>query len=124
MVRVYASQAELPLEGTTVVVTQRGSGGKYRLLSLQVTDSSGRIEPIEIPTPAAGESTRPVPPGEAAFAVCSVWAEHPGYVMLQVNGVQVFPGVETVQEMELIPLAEGESSLQQRDVRDITSQSL
>ena len=58
------------------------------------------------------------------FSVCSVWAEHPGYVMLQVNGVQVFSGVETVQEMELIPLAEGESSLQQRDVRDITSQSL
>ena len=124
MVRVYASQAELPLEGTTVVVTQQGGGGKYRLLSLQVTDSSGRIEPIEIPTPAAGESTHPVYGGESVYAVCSVWAEHPGYVMLQVNGVQVFPGVETVQEMELIPLAEGESSLQQRDVRDITAQSL
>ena len=124
LVRVYASQAELPLEGTTVVVTQQGGEGKYRLISVQVTDSSGRIEPIEIPTPAAGESTHPVYGGEMVYAVCSVWAEHPGYVMLQVNGVQVFPGVETVQEMELIPLGEGESSLQQRDVRDITAQSL
>ena len=123
-VRVYASQAELPLEGATVVVTQLGRGGKYRLLSVQATDSSGLIAPVEIPTPAVGESTHPVYGGEAVCAVCSVWAEHPGYVMLQVNGVQVFPGVETVQEMELIPLAEGESSLQQRDVRDITSQSL
>ena len=122
--RVYASQAELPLEGATVVVTQQGGGGKYRLLSVQATDSSGLIEPVEVPTPAAGESTHPVYGGEAVYTVCSVWAEHPGYVMLQVNGVQVFSGVETVQEMELIPLAEGESSLQQRDVRDITSQSL
>lgn len=123
-VRVYTSQAELPLEGATVVVTQQNRDGKYRLLSVQATDSSGLIEPVEIPTPVLGESTHPVPEGEPAFAVCSVWAEQPGYVMLQVNGVQVFPGVETLQEMELIPLAEGESSLQQRDVRDITSQSL
>ena len=123
-VRVYASQAELPLEGATVVVTQQDGQGKYRLVSIQATDSSGLIRTIEVPTPAAGESTQPVPPGEAAFAVCSVWAEHPGYMMLQVNGVQVFPGVETVQEMELIPLAEGESSLLHRDVRDITVQSL
>ena len=123
-VRVYTSQAELPLEGATVVVTQQNRDGKYRLLSVQATDSSGLIEPVEIPTPALGESTHPVPEGEPAFAVCSVWAEQPGYVMLQVNGVQVFPGVETLQEMELIPLAEGESSLQQRNVRDITSQSL
>ena len=123
-VRVYASQAELPLEGATVVVTQQDGRGKYRLVSIQSTDSSGHIRTIEVPTPAAGESTHPVPPGEAAFAVFSVWAEHAGYMMLQVNGVQVFPGVETVQEMELIPLAEGESSLLHRDVRNITVQSL
>ncbi len=123
-VRVYASQAELPLEGTTVIVTQQGGMGKYRLLSVQATDSSGLIQPVDIPTPAVGESTHPIYGEEQVYALCSVWAEHPGYVMLQVNGVQIFPGVETVQEMELIPLGEGESSLQQRDVRDITAQSL
>ena len=123
-VRVYVSQAELPLEGATVVVTQQDSSGKYRLLSIQATDSSGLIRPVEIPTPAAGESTHPTQGGGPAFAVCSVWAEQPGDVMLQVNGVQVLSGVETVQEMELIPLAEGESSLRHRDVRDISAQSL
>ena len=123
-VRVYTSQAELPLEGATVVVTQQSGTGKYRLLSVQATDSSGLIQTIEIPTPVVGESTHPVHNGEQVFAVCSVWAEHPGYVMLQVNGVQVFQGVETVQEMPLIPLAEGESGLEQQDVRDITAQSL
>ena len=123
-VRVYVSQAELPLEGATVVVTQRDGAGKYRLLSIQATDSSGLIRPVEISTPAAGESAHPAQGGQPVFSVCSVWAEHPDYVMLQVNGVQVFSGVETVQEMELIPLVEGESSLQHRDVRDISAQSL
>lgn len=40
-VRVYTTQAELPLEGSTVAVLQKGEGGRYRLLSLQTTDSSG-----------------------------------------------------------------------------------
>ena len=44
--------------------------------------------------------------------------------MRQVDGVQIFPGVETTQDMELIPLAEGQSSLQVRDQREITAQSL
>ena len=44
--------------------------------------------------------------------------------MLQVENVQVFPGVETVQDMELIPLPQGMCSLQQRDERDISAQSL
>ena len=41
-----------------------------------------------------------------------------------VENVQVFPGVETVQNMELIPLPQGLCSLQQRDERDIPVQNL
>lgn len=124
-VRVYASQAELPLKGATVVVTQSTKTGKYELLSVQATDSSGMIRPIEIVTPGSLESTEPNN-GEngVPYALCNVWAEYPGYAMLQVDGVQIFPGVETIQNMEMIPLAEGQNSLQQRDVRDITSQNL
>ena len=123
-VRVYTTQAELPLEGSTVAVLQKGEGGRYRLLSLQTTDSSGRITSVDIPAPAAEESIAPgAADGPECFSVCSVWAEHPGYAMLQ-DGVQIFPGVETVQNMELTPLERGQSSLQQRTVRDIPAQDL
>ena len=124
-VRVYTSRAELPIEGATVVVTQSGGQGKLDLLSVQVTDSSGQIQPVKIETPALWESESPA--GETMgvpFALCNVWAEHPGYAMLQVDGVQIFPGVETVQNMELTPLERGQSSLQQRTVRDIPAQDL
>ena len=83
-VRVITSRAQLPVEGATVVVTQRGTGGKYQLLSVQATDRSGATKPVAISTPALGESTHPgssVPP----YAVCDVWAEHPGYAMLLVE---------------------------------------
>ena len=82
-VRVYTTQAELPLEGATVAVLQKGEGGRYRLLSLQSTDSSGRITSVDIPAPAAEESIAPgAADGPKCFSVCSVWAEHPGYAML------------------------------------------
>lgn len=122
-VRVYTSRAKLPLEDATVVVTQRGRSGKYALLSVQATDRSGTIQPVTIPTPLLGESTHP---GSAAppYAVCDVWAEHPGYAMLLVEGVQIFDGVDTLQAMELLPLNQGQSSLIQSDTREITGQSL
>ena len=122
-VRVYTSRARLPVEGATVVVTQKGEQGKYQLLSVQATNRSGATKPITIPTPALGESTHP---GSSAppYAVCDVWAEHPGYAMLLVEGVQIFQGVETLQAMELEPLGEGQSSLIQNDIREIPGQSL
>lgn len=124
-VRVYVTQAEIPIEGATVVVTCRSKAGKYDLLSVQATNSSGMIRPVEVVTPDLYESTSPSENGAMGACVqCSVWAEHPGYAMLQVNGVQIFPGVETVQEMELVPLAEGQDSLQRRDHRVITPQDL
>ena len=123
VVRVYTSRAELPIVDATVVVTQRNQDGKYKLLSVQATNSSGMTQPITIPTPLLGESTHPgapLPP----FAICDVWAEHPRYAMLLVEGVQIFDGVETLQDMELEPLTEGQSSLLQNSIRDIPGQNL
>ena len=125
-VRVYTSQAQIPLEGATVVVARPGEGGRWKLLSIQSTNSSGKIRDVRIDTPALGESTAPggLPGPGGPCALCAVWAEQPGYAMLQVENVQIFPGVETMQNMELIPLPQGLCSLQQRDERDIPAQNL
>lgn len=125
-VRVYTSQAQIPLEGAAVVVAAPGEEGKWKLLSIQCTDSSGKIRNLSVDTPVLGESTSPggLPGNGAPCALCTVWAERPGYIMLRVDGVQVFPDVETVQNMELIPLPQGLCSLQQREEWDIPAQSL
>ena len=125
LVRVYTSQAQIPVEGTTVAVTGREQEGKRELISLQVTDSSGTIRPVRIPTPAAIDSTQPDPPeGTVPFASCDVWAEHPGFAALRMEGVQVFSGVETLQNMELVPLIQGESSLDRQGSNVTTPQNL
>ena len=124
-VRVYTSEAQIPLEGATVVVTAPGGGKKERLVSVQVTDRSGMVKPIFLDTPGLEASEMPTL-GERRepYALCSVWAEHPGYALLKVEQVQIFPGVETLQEMELIPLGMDESSLENRDVRPGSLQDL
>lgn len=103
-VRVFTARAQIPLEGATVAVTRKQPGHKPVLLSIQTADENGAIVPVPLPAPAAAESERPG--NNAPFAVCDVWAEHPNYELLVVEDVQVFAGVETLQEMALIPLPE------------------
>lgn len=124
VVRVYATNAQLPLEGATVVITTRNTNGKFDLVSLQKTDRSGLIEPVTINTPNAVESENQNEEGEEPFQHCDVWAEHPGFLVQRVEGVQIFPGITTRQDMELIPLGEGEHSLGYVDTRDISAQNL
>lgn len=121
-VRVYTSQAQIPIMGATVAVTGEGKAGRRRLLSVGKTDSSGAVGPILVETPGRGEST--VPGTERPYALCDVWAEHPGFAALLVEGVQIFAGVDTFQGMELNPLAQGESSLTNTQIRQIPGQSL
>lgn len=124
VVRVFATNAQLPLEGATVVVTTRNSNGKFDLVSLQKTDRSGLTEVVEFNTPDSQDSTAQNTTGQSPFIQCDVWAEHPGFMVMRVEGVQIFPGVVTRQDMELIPLGEGEHDLGQIDERDISAQNL
>jgi len=124
VVWVFATGAQLPLEGATVVVTTRSESGKFNLISIQKTDRSGLTRPIEIDTPDGADSTQFDPTGQQPFVSCDVWAEHPGFAVMRVEGVQIFPGVVTRQDMELLPLAAGDSDLGSVDRRDITAQNL
>ena len=124
-VRVFTSNAQIPVEGATVVITGMGENEKHNLISVQITDRSGLIRPVAIQTPISGESTSPEGMnGGLPFTLVGVWVEHPGFAMLQMDGVQVFPKIETVQDVELVPLGEGESSLRQWEVREFPSQNL
>lgn len=123
-VRVFTSKAQLPIEGATVVVTRKNPKGKYDLLSIQATDSSGEIQSIEIAAPPREDSTKVTDAGIVPDSLCEVWAEAPGFAVLRVEGVQIFARVTTQQLMELLPLGEGESALDRVVDRQITPQNL
>lgn len=122
-VRVYTSQAEIPVVGAAVIVATRGRDGKYQLVSLQETDDSGNIQPVKVDAPPASESTSPEQM-EQPFTVVDVWVEHPGYEVMWLEQVQVFAGQQTQQQVELNPLVAGESWTERTDARPIPPQNL
>ena len=72
---------------------------------MRLTDRSGRIEPIGIPTPDLSESQSPENT-ERPFAIVNLSAQIRGYELIRVEGLQIFPNTTTNQELEMIPLSE------------------
>lgn len=99
-VHAYTSRAVLPVSGVTVTVTDPSG----RLLGIRQTDSSGLITPIVIPVPDRAESRDPNFQGKP-FTSVSISARHPAYAEIEIQNAQVFAGVVTVQNLEMIPLA-------------------
>lgn len=122
-VQVFTSRAQLPVEGATVAVTRPLPSGKQEVLSLQETDRSGNTRPVRIPTPDLQQSTQPQTL-EPSFTRCDIWIEHPDYELLLIEGVQIFPGVESAQMAELNPLVRGEAWTQRPGIRPIPVQDL
>ena len=102
IVRVFTSQAQLPVSGATVIISSRAENNLHKVYSIQTTDSSGNTKPfqLEAPDPAPSQT----PNGAAPFADYSLVVEHPEYYLATFEKLQVFPGVETVQDVPLVPL--------------------
>ena len=102
IVRVFTSQAQLPVSGATVIISSRAENNLHKVYSIQTTDSSGNTKPfqLEAPDPALSQT----PNGAAPFADYSLVVEHPDYYLATFEKLQVFPGVETVQNVPLVPL--------------------
>lgn len=104
IVRVTTSRAELPVAGASVVVTTLSENGKHVLNALMETDENGLTKPISLPTPETPTQGKD-PGGPIPYSTYSLWVEHPRYQVAVVEDFQVFPGVESVQSITLVPLA-------------------
>ena len=101
-VRVFTSRAQLPIEGASVILSGPVTDGRRELLSLQRTDSSGVAGVITLNAP--DEALSQDPGNAAPFASYTLVVEYPGYYRAVFDGIQVFSGVETVQDVSLEPL--------------------
>ena len=101
-VRVFTSQAQLPVSGATVIISSREKDDRFHVFSIQTTDSSGSTGtfPLDAPDLALSES----PGGASPFSSYSLVVEHPGYYLATFEKLQIFPGIETVQNVPLVPL--------------------
>ena len=101
-IRAFTSQAQLPVSGATVIISSPGEDDRRKVLSIQITDESGGTRPVELEAP--DRSLSESPGGAVPFSDYSLVVEHPDYYLATFEKPQVFPGVETVQNVPLVPL--------------------
>lgn len=121
IVRTFVSNAQLPVADATVIVSVPNGDGRHKLLSIQQTNESGVAGPITLTAPDAAGSLSPGKNGDA-FSNYILIVEHPNYQLALFDNLQVFPGVETVQDVPLIPLSSNERN--ESDIVSVTPQPL
>lgn len=120
-VRVYTSTAQLPIEDAVVSLSS-ASGEGTRYLATRLTDESGRTERITVSTPNTTESLQP---GQGIpYTVVDVTVESPEYERVLIEGLQIFPGIVTQQDVELLPLQDLPPVYNMTEIIDIPAQSL
>jgi hypothetical protein len=104
LVQVTTSRASLPVKDAAVVVTTPAPDGRHELVWLDETDESGLSGPIQLSAPPSADGGQ-TPGGDTPFAMYALWVEHPDYTLAFIENFQIFPGVESVQQVSLIPLS-------------------
>ena len=118
-VHAYSSYAQLPLENVAIAVTSTDGTA----IAMRLTDRSGQIAPIESPVPDLAESQSP-DPGEKPFTSVNLYAHLKGYEQIESENLQVFADTTTLQNLEMIPLAELPQSWSQNVIFNTPPQNL
>lgn len=119
--RVFQSRAQIPVEGATVTLSQRDQAGS-RLIATRITDSSGNTAPVTLETPDASQSQ--APGATQPWIQFDVAVDHRNFERVLIENVQVFPGIQTQQQVELIPYEEGPDAWNLTEIFDISAQPL
>jgi len=118
-VRAYTSTAQFPLVDVAITVTSTDGTA----IAMRITDRNGQISTIEIPVPDKAESQSP-DPGERPFAAVNLYAKKRGYEQVESENLQVFADTTTIQDLEMIPLAELPERWDQTVIFDTPPQNL
>ncbi len=118
-VHAYTSLAQIPLQGVAITVTAPDGTA----IAMDLTDRSGKIDPISLPVPNPSASQTP-DTGEIPFATVNIHAQLRGYEQITAEGVQVFPGTTTNQELEMVPLSELPDAWDRTELFDTPPQNL
>lgn len=101
-VHAYTSNAQIPKEGVAVIISD-ASGSP---IAMRLTNRSGILDapiPVQVPDISAGQTPAT---GVIPFGTVNISARLENFEAIEAENVQVFPGVVTVQNLELIPLSE------------------
>ncbi len=117
-VRAYATYAQLPLQDVAISVTAADGTA----IGMALTDRNGKIAPLPVPVPDLAESQ--TPGANRPYTTVTLHARRPGYEQISAENVQIFADIVTVQNLEMIPLAEFPAAWDQSERFDTPPQNL
>ena len=119
-VHAYTSYAQIPLKDVAVSVTDASGAA----IALRLTNRSGLLDvpiAIEVPDLSSGQSPNT---GVIPFATVNLYARLRDYEAIEIENLQIFPDITTLQNLEMIPLSELPSTWDQTDTFDTPPQNL
>ena len=120
--QIVTSAAQIPVAGATLTISRKLPDGGQELLAVRMSDYDGFTEPFELPTPPASDSqTRQT--AEMPYALVDLRGERAGYDRVFIHNAQIFPGIQTLQQIVLIPTPTLPDSSAQTQEFDIPSQA-
>ena len=111
IVKATTANGALPVE--RAVVTLRDL--EDRIISVQFTDASGLTQKVKVLAPPKINSQSPgtnLPP----FYAYNIDTDKEGYISVRDLDVPVYPGITSVQTVELLPLSEGNEDNENGDI--------
>lgn len=120
ILQIYSAHMAIPIKDVSVTVTAATPSAPI-VIAHRITDESGLTVPIEFNTPDADLSTSPN--NTRGYVRSDIRLSRAGYYDVVIRDVQIFPGVESIQQMEMIPLPENIADRFPR-VFTVTPQSL
>lgn len=119
-VHAFASYAQIPLRDVAVTVTDENGSA----IAMRLTNRSGQLdEPIAIEVPSRSAGLTP-DTGVIPYATVNLYAKLTDYEEIDVEGVQVFAGTITDQNLEMIPLSELPKSYNKAELFKTLTQNL
>ena len=119
-VHAYTSYAQFPLKDVAITITDVDGAA----IAMRLTNRSGILDnPVAITVPDTSASQSPNT-GIIPYGIVDLYARLENFEEIHIERLQVFPGVITNQNLEMIPLSEFPSSWNQAEVFYTTAQSL
>ena len=124
IVFVTTARMAIPIKNAGVSVFEVNS---KKLLGFRRSNEEGKTDVFEIETPDTDLSLSPQNSEnvrEEPFRVVDVQIDHPMYQSILIEDVQIFPGRESIQNADLIPLSEYENPQDSTSTFPIPPQNL
>ena len=102
IIKATTAGGALPVENAIVTIRDL----EDRIISVSFTDRSGLTQKVKVLAPPKSNSQSPgsaLPP----FYAYNIDTDKEGYISVRDVDVPVYPGITSVQSVELIPLSEG-----------------